>query len=131
VHERPSRRTLLAGAVGATAALAGCGATGESQPSATFEFDWDPATRELVVRHAEGDRFDSTNSTGLELLVDGAPVRAWSLPVEAGDELTVEATPGAAVTVRWVGTGGETTAVGDYEVPDGETTPPADRRRPR
>jgi hypothetical protein len=88
-----------------------------ADPRAVVDFDYNRAAGTVTVAHAAGDRFATANTGTLWVYVDDRRTR-WSLPVEEGDEITVEAEPGQSVDVVRRGPDGEVTVVDGVTLPD-------------
>lgn len=90
---------ILAAVIGTTVLKLGQDQAGTSQPTASFDFDYDSAAGEVTVTHASGDTIDSGN---LNVSVDGTVTQWTGLPITAGDQLTVSGvSDSSTVRVVW------------------------------
>lgn len=124
--EGRSRRTTLATVGGVAVALGGGAVVGRDLPvsrppppvpQVQFEFTPGSAARSVTVTHAGGDTFTAASTRSVQVRTD-ATRRTWSLPVSAGDSLTLEAAPGQTVEVVWTAPDGDDTLLlASYDVP--------------
>lgn len=110
---------LLSGVlgVGIHGAVAGLA---ETVPAASFDFEYDPATEELVVTHEGGDPVpaDELRFAGVDGDCDGDDWGANAGSVSAGDSCTLEGVPpDAELRVAWDGVGPNTATLDGWSGP--------------
>ena len=120
--------TVILAAVIGTFVL-GIGQDQQTTPQATFEFDYDSNTPELVITHTGGDSFTSENSKKLETKMSGSTSPSFSSggdwdvasgDVSAGDSVTMtNPQPSETVRLVWTGPSGDKTqTVADFNIPN-------------
>lgn len=86
-------------------------------PETEFQFVYDAEGGTVLMANTGVGDFTTENTERLDIEVDGSVAKTWELPVEGGDQNTVEADPGATVELVWVAPSGETEVVGSFDVP--------------
>jgi len=86
-------------------------------PDTQFQFVYDAEGGTVLMANTGVGDFTTENTERLDVEVDGSVAKTWELPVEGGDQNTVEADPGATVELVWVAPSGETAVVGSFDVP--------------
>ncbi|PSQ16329.1 hypothetical protein BRD00_11630 [Halobacteriales archaeon QS_8_69_26] len=94
----------------------------EPTPEVSFEFDYDADAGSVTITHAGGDVLSEENTGGLRYGREGGALHEWSLPVSAGDSVTLSPDGGLEsgdeVLIVWEGPDGEQTELlGSYTVP--------------
>lgn len=94
----------------------------DTTPAVSFDFEYDADAGQVTITHQGGDNITEENTGGLRYGRPDGSLRRWSLPVSAGDSVTLAPEggfeSGDEVIVVWESPGGDRTALlGRYVVP--------------